>query len=153
MADDFDSLVGRVPYKAQMPTAQQAAMALAVLSLTGPMGLGGMPVIPVTAYDDRRRHQEQITQQSESTVGIYQTSSEAEVALSMSQQRLAHVTREIDGLQTPDVREKDVVHAANRVFAGDVDPKLSRRFRSALGNVATDTVDLFILRDNESATS
>ncbi len=149
MAQDHNGSAGQIPYRAQMPTAQQVAAALAVLSLAGPMALGGMPVIPVTIQDEQRRRQDEITQQSESNVGVYQTSSEAEVGLIVSQQRLARVTREVDDLHTHDVTEQDVVHAANRVLAGKVEPELSGRFRYAFGRVVNDTVDLYILRDNE----
>lgn len=149
MAQDHNGSAGQIPYRAQMPAAQQVAAALAVLSLAGPMALGGMPVIPVTIQDEQRRRQDEITQQSESNVGVYQTSSEAEVGLIVSQQRLARVTREVDDLHTHDVTEQDVVHAANRVLAGKVEPELSGRFRYAFGRVVNDTVDLYILRDNE----
>ena len=149
MADELNGFTGRIPYRPQLPTAQQVATALAILSLMGPMALGGMPVIPVTMEDERRRHQDEIQQVSESSVGVYQTSSEAEAGLAMSQQRLAHVTREVEDLTTHNVTEQDVVRAANRVFAGEVAKPLERRFRSAFTHVAWDTVDLFILRDNE----
>ena len=149
MADGHDNVPGRNPHRPQPPTAQQVAAALAILSLAGPMALGGMPVLPVTIEDERRRHQDEIQQASESSVGVYQTSAEAEVGLALSQQRLAGVTREIEDLHTHSVDEQDVVRAARRVFADDVPEHLGRRFRAAFTNVAWDTVDLFILRDNE----
>ena len=149
MAEDLNTQAWHAPYRVQMPTAQQVAAAIAILSLAGPMALGGIPVLPVTIEDERRRHQDEIQQISESSVGVYQTSQEAEAGLSLSQQRLASVTREVEGITTHDVSEKDIVHAADRVFTGQVDPKLDGRFRSALNHVAWDTVDLFILRDGE----
>lgn len=149
MADDLDSLMGHIPYRPQLPSAQQVVAVLAILSLAGPMMLGGMPILPVTIEDERRRQQDEIQQISESSVGVYQTSSEAEVGLSISQQRLAHVTREIEGIHTHDVSEQDVVHAANRVYTGQIEGELDGRFRSAFNRVAWDTVDLFILQDNE----
>jgi hypothetical protein len=149
MSDDLDSLTGHIPYRPQLPTPQQVVAVLAVLSLAGPMMLGGVPVLPVTIEDERRRHQDEIQQISESSVGLYQTSTEAEVGLSLSQQRLAHVTREIEGIHTHDVSEQDVVRAANRVYTGQIEGELDGRFRSAFNRVAWDTVDLFILQDNE----
>ena len=149
MADDLNTQAWHTPYRVQLPTAQQVATALAILSLAGPMALGGIPVLPVTIEDEKRRHQDEIQQVSESSVGMYQTSQEAEAGLSLSQQRLASVTREIEGIHTHDVSEQDIVHAADRVFAGTVEPKLDGRFRSALNHVARDTVDMFILRDGE----
>ncbi|MBR3316553.1 MAG: hypothetical protein IKG21_01865 [Atopobiaceae bacterium] len=139
----------RIPYRPQLPTAQQVTAALAILSLMGPMALGGMPVIPVTIEDERRRQQDEIQQVSESSVGLYQSSTEAEIGLAASQLRLAQVTREVEDLTTHDVTERDVIHAANRVLTGNVEEKLSGKFRSALKHVTWDTVDLFILRDNE----
>lgn len=149
MSGGLDVPSGQIPYKAQLPSAQQVAAALAALTLAGPMALGGVPVIPVTVHDEQRRRQDEIVQQSESNVGVYQSSFEAEVGLAMSQQRLARVTREVDDIHTHDVQESDVIHAANRVFAGQVDAELSGRFRSAFNHVVNDTVDLFILRDAE----
>ena len=149
MADDLDKLLGRVPYRIEPPTAQQIMAALAILSLAGPMMMGGVPVLPVTIEDERRRQQDQIQQISESSVGVYQTSTEAEAGLALSQQRLAQVTREVEDLHTRAVEESDVYHAAKRVLTGGVEPKLEKRFRSAFNQVAWDTVDLYILRDNE----
>ncbi len=149
MDEELDILAGKIPYKPQLPSPQQIAAVLAILSLAGPMALGGMPVIPITVQDEQRRRQEEIQQVSESSVGVYQTSSEAEAGLSLSLQRLAHVTREIEGVHTHDVSERDVVSAANRVFTGQVEQKLDGRFRSAFNRVAWDTVDLYILRDSE----
>ncbi|MDO4796726.1 MAG: hypothetical protein Q4A01_01765 [Coriobacteriales bacterium] len=149
MAEEPVGLNGRIPYRAQMPTAQQVAASLAVLTLVGPMGLGGVPVIPVTTWDDQRRRQDQITQQSESNVGTYQTSAQAEVGLALSQQRLASVAREVNVTQAQDVEAPDVIHAADCVFSDGVEPVLTRRFKSAFGHVVNDTVDLYILRDNE----
>ena len=146
---DLDDLAWRTPFRAHLPTAQQVAAALALLSLVGPAALGGMPVIPVTIQDEQRRHQEEIQQTSESTVGVYQNSTEAETGLALSQQRLAAVTREVDDIHTHDVCEQDVYHAANRVFSGEVEVQLSGRFRSAFNRVVRDNVDLYILRDNE----
>ena len=149
MIENVDELDGRIPYRPQLPTAQQVAAALAILSLAGPMALGGMPVIPVTAEDERRRQQEEIQQVSESNVGVRQSSDEAQTALTLSQRRLARVTRDIEEIHERVVREQDVIRAANRVFAGTVTPKLDGRFRTAFNQVAWDSVDLFILQDNE----
>lgn len=149
MQESFDDLSGRVPYRAQLPTSQQIAAVLAILALAGPMAMGGMPVLPVTIQDERRRNQEEIQQVSESSVGVYQTSAEAEAGLALSQQRLAHVAREVEGVQTHDVTEQDVIRAANRVFANQVQNDLSKRFRSAFSRVVNDSVDLYILQDNE----
>ena len=149
MGDELDIPNGRIPYKLQLPSPQQVAAVFAILSLAGPMALGGMPVIPVTVQDEQRRRRDEIQQVSESSVGVYQTSSEAEAGLALSLQRLALVTREIEDVHTHDVSERDVVSAANRVFAGRVEQKLDGRFRSAFNRVAWDTVDLYILRDNE----
>ena len=146
---DFDTQAWHAPYRAQLPTTQQVAAAIAILSLVGPTALGGIPVIPIGIEDQRRRHQDEIQQVSESSVGVYQTSQEAEAGLSLSQQRLASVTREIGGITVHDVSEEDIVRAADRVLTGQVEPKLDGRFRSALNHVAWDTVDLFILRDGE----
>lgn len=151
MADDVNSFSGRVPYQVQLPSAQQVAAALAILSLLGPAALGGMPVLPVTIEDERRRQQDEILQVSESSVGVYQTSAEAELGLVVSQQRLACATKEIEGIHTHDVEEQDVVRAANRVFSGEVGGERGQAFRSAFNRVAWDTVDLFILRDNEAS--
>lgn len=149
MDKDLDTQLADAPLRSRLPSAQQVGTALAALSLAGPAALGGMPALPATVHDDQRRRQEAIGQVTESSVGIYQTSAEAQAGLVMSQQRLAAVTREIDDIRTHDVSEQDIVHAANRVFAGQVEGKLGTRFKSALGHVATDTVDLFILKDNE----
>lgn len=140
---------GRIPYRASTETALQVAATLAALSLAGPMALGGMPVIPTTVEDERRRAPILIAQQSESNVGVYQTSYQAEVGLALSQQRLASVTRDVDDIRERGIEERDVLHAAHRVLAGEVEPVLTRRFKSAFGHVVNDTVDLFILRDNE----
>lgn len=148
MTNDLDKALGRVPYRPQLPTARQVAAVLAVLSLAGPMMMG-VPILPVTMEDERRRQQDEIQQVSESSVGVYQTSTEAETGLALSQRRLAQVTREVEQLTTHDVSERDVVRAANRVLAGQVEENLGGRFRSAFSHVAWDTVDLYILRDNE----
>lgn len=149
MSEDLDAFAGRVPFRAQLPTSQQIAAGLAILALTGPAALGGMPALPATAPNERRRRQEEIQQVSESSVGVYQTSDEAALGLVVSQMRLANVAKEVDGIHTHDVTEQDVIHAANRVFSDQVEPALSTRFRSAFNHVVTDTVDLYILRDNE----
>jgi hypothetical protein len=151
MTQEQANNAGTEPPKPQAPTAQQVAAALAALSLVGPAALGGMPVIPVTIEDERRRKQDEIQQVVESSVGVYQTSAEAESALATSQWQLALATQHIENVDAYDVREQDVVRAANRVFSGDADEKSSKRFRSAFNRVAWDTVDLFILRDNEAA--
>jgi hypothetical protein len=151
MTQEHANNAGTEPPKPQAPTAQQVAAALAALSLVGPAALGGMPVIPVTIEDERRRKQDEIQQVVESSVGVYQTSAEAESALATSQWQLALATQHIENVDAYDVREQDVVRAANRVFSGDADEKSSKRFRSAFNRVAWDTVDLFILRDNEAA--
>ena len=135
----------------RLPSAQQMATVLAMLALVGPSALGGMPVLPVTIDDQRRRHQEQMQQQSESNVGVYQDAREAETALALSQRRLAQVTREVTRDPSRVVSEADVVRAAHSVLAGEVGPRQSQRFRSALGRVANDSVDLFILDADESA--
>lgn len=147
---DLDAMLEREVYKVQMPTAQQVAAALAVLSLVGPAALGGMPVLPVTIQDEQRRHRDEIQQTSESSVGMYSTSAEAAVGLAASQQRLAYVTRAVDNIHTHDVTEQDVLHAAERVFAGEVTGQLESRFRSAFSCMVRDNVDLSILRDNEA---
>lgn len=145
----FEEAAGRVPFATQLPTAQQVAAGLAILALVGPAALGGMPVLPVTIQDEQRRRQDEIQQVSESSVGVYQTSAEASIGLVISQQRLAQTTKEVEGIHTHDVSEQDVVHAANRVFANQTSPELGARFRTAFNHVVTDTVDLFILQDNE----
>ena len=150
MARSFDELSGRVPFRAQLPTAQQVVAVLAILSLAGPMAMGGVPELPVTIEDERRRQQDEIQQISESDVGVHQSVAEAQTALAMSQRRLAQATREIEEIHTHDVSERDVVRAANRVFAGSVTPKLDGRFRAAFSSVARSSVDLFILQDNEA---
>ena len=76
----------------------------------------------------------------------------AEAGLALSRQRLARVTREVEGLHTHTVEESDVYHAAKRVLTGGVEPKLEKRFRSAFRRVTWDTVDLYILQDNEECT-
>lgn len=133
----------------RMPPAQQVASMLAILTLVGPGMLGGMPVLPVTLDDQRRRQQEQLQQQSESNVGVYQDAQEAAAALALSQRRLAQVTREVTHDPSRAVDEADVVRAARSVLAGEVSPRQSQRFRSALGRVANDSVDLFILDADE----
>ena len=148
--ESLDDLAGRVPYKAQLPTAQQVAAVLAILSLAGPMALGGIPVLPVTIEDENRRQQAEIAQVSESSVGVYQTSGEAESGLALSQRRLAHVAGQVEGIRDHEVAERDVIRAANRVLAGQVEEKLDGKFRSAFNRVAWDTVDLYILQDNEA---
>lgn len=149
MPEDFDSLMWRTPYRAQLPTAQQVSAFMAAMALVSPAALGGMPVLPVTVQDEERRRQEQIQQESESSVGTYQSSQDAEVGLALSQQRLALVTRAVEESYTHDVSEADVVHAAQRVFSGEVRGHLDVRFRSAFNRVVNDTVDLYILRDDE----
>jgi hypothetical protein len=149
MQDAFNNMSGRIPYKAQLPTSQQIAAMLAILALAGPMAMGGMPVLPVTIQDEQRRRQDEIQQVSESNVGVYQTSTEAATGLALSQLRLAHVAREVEGVQTHDVTEQDVIRAAKRVFTNQVEKGLSARFRSAFSRVVNDSVDLYILQDNE----
>ena len=146
---NLDDLQWRTPYRAQLPTAQQVSAFLAALALVGPAALGGMPVLPVTVYDEQRRRQDQILQESESSVGTYQSSQDAEVGLTLSQKRLALVTKAVEGIYTHDVSEAEVVQAAERVFAGEVEGHLDIRFRSAFNRVVNDTVDLCILRDDE----
>ena len=143
---DEDDELGLGP---RLPSAQQVAAALAMLALVSPAALGGMPVLPVTIDEERRRHQDEIQQQSASSVGIYQDAREAETALTLSQRRLAQATREVEHSTSRNVTETDVVDAAHRVFAGEVSPHQSIRFRSALTSVATDSVDLFILSTDE----
>jgi hypothetical protein len=147
---NLDTLEARIPFAIQLPTAQQVAAGLTILALMGPAALGGIPVLPVTIQDERRRQQDEIQQTSESSVGIYHTSQEAAVGLAASQRRLALVTKEVNETHTHDVSEQDVVHAADRVFAAEVRPELSARFLSALNHVATDTADLCMLRDDET---
>lgn len=151
MDDNFDTLVSRVPFAPQLPTAQQVATGLAILALLGPAALGGIPVLPVIIQDDQRRRQDEIQQTSDSSVGVYRASDEAEVALAASQMRLASVTKEVNKTHARNVSEQDIVQAADRVFAEEVRPELSARFLSALNQVALDTADLCILRDNEEA--
>ena len=134
-----------------LPTAQQIASALAILALASPAMLGGMPVLPVTIEDERRRHMDEIQQISESTVGVHQDVSAAEASLALSQRRLAAATREVEQTHARVVSEADVVHAAKRVMAGEVSPHQQRNFRNALGRVANDSVDLYILLDDEAA--
>ena len=141
----------RVPYRAELPTPQQVATLLAALTLASPAMLGGIPVLPVTVNDERRRQQEEIIQESDSSVGVHQSVQEAATALSLSQRRLAQVTREIEGIHTHDLEEADVVNAARRVAAGESSVRQRREFRAALGRVAYDSVDLFILLDDEGA--
>lgn len=143
-------MAGRIPYRPQLPTPQQVGMGLAVITLTGPMALGGTPVVPVTVDDERRRQQDQVQQVSESSVGIYQTSAEAEVGLALSQQRLAVATGEIEEVGAQDVTEQDVFHAAERVFSGEVQGKPGRKFRAAFTRTVWDNVDLYILRGSEA---
>lgn len=133
----------------QVPTATQVAAALAAAALVSPAALGGMPVLPVTLDDERRRNQEQIQQESESSVGEYRSVDEAAAALSLSQMRLAAVTREVEGTHAHNILESDVVSAAHKVAAKEVSPRQQRKFKAALGRVAVDSVDLFILLDDE----
>ena len=149
MEQEDERNFGEVPYRLQLPTAQQVATALAILALTSPAAMGGIPVLPVTIEDERRRHQDEIVQVMESSVGVHQTSQEAEASLNVSQHRLADATKEVDDLTTHDVSEEDVIHAATRVFEGEVERDKSERFRFAFSRVINDTVDLCILRDNE----
>lgn len=150
MDENLDTLEARIPFAPQLPTAQQIAAGLAILALMGPAALGGIPVLPVTIQDERRRQQDEIQQTSESSVGIYHTSDEAAVALAASQKRLASVSREVNKTHARYVSEQDIVHAADRVYADEVRPELSARFLSALNHVATDTADLCMLRDDET---
>ena len=150
MNEDLDALETRIPFAVQLPTAQQIAAGLTILALMGPAALGGIPVLPVTIQDERRRQQDEIQQTSESSVGIYHSSDEAAVALAASQKRLASVSREVNKTHERYVSEQDIVQAAGRVFADEVRPELSGRFLSALNHVATDTADLCMLRDDET---
>ena len=134
-----------------LPTAQQIASALAIIALASPAMLGGMPVLPVTIEDERRRHMDEIQQVSESTVGVHQDAHAAGVSLALSQRRLAEATREVEHTHSHVVSEADVAHAAQLVAAGRVSPHQGQKFRNALGRVANDSVDLFILLDNEQA--
>lgn len=133
----------------RLPSAQQVAAALTMLALVSPAALGGIPVLPVTIDEERRRHQDEILQQSESSVGVYQDAQEAATALALSQRRLAQVTREVEHSTARNVTEADVVRAAHRVLSGAASPHQSARFRSALSRVATDSVDLFIITSDE----
>lgn len=150
MDDNLDTLATRVPFAPQLPTAQQIATGLAIIALMSPAALGGIPVLPVTIQDERRRQQDEIQQTSESTVGIHHTSDEAAASLLASQKRLANVSKEVNKTHARTVSEQDVVDAATRVFANQVRPELSTRFLSALTHVATDTADLCMLRDDEA---
>jgi hypothetical protein len=141
----------RVPYKARVPTPEQIGAFLTALMLAGPALMGGMAVLPVTYYEDRRRQQEMIVQESSSSVGTYQSAEEAHTGLVLSQQRLAVVTREVEHTTQRVVTEADVVNAAHKVLAGEVSPRKGQRFRSALGRVANDSVDYYILRDDYQA--
>ena len=139
----------QVPYRAQMPTPEQIGAFLTAVMLASPAMLGGMPVLPVTIDDERRRQQEEIAQESSSSVGVYQSVGEAETALALSQRRLAAATREVEHTTARVIGEQDVVHAAKKVLAGEVSAGQERRFRSALGRVANDSVDYYILWDAE----
>ena len=132
-----------------LPTSQQVAAALAAMALVSPAALGGIPVLPVTLDEQRRRQQEQILAESDSSVGVHQSVQEAATALTLSQRRLASVTREVEGTHAHDVTEADVVHAAQRVLSGEATPHQSSAFRAALGRVAIDTADLYILLSDE----
>ena len=146
------TLLGKLPdelTELRLPTTQQVGAALAMLTLVGPAMLGGMPVIPVTMDEQRRRHQVEILQESESTVGIHQDVSAAAAALALSQGRLAQATRDVSHITTHDVSEADVVAAAQRVMAGEASPAVTRRFTSALTSVALDSTDLYILESDE----
>lgn len=133
------------------PTSSQIAAALAAAALVGPAALGGMPVLPLTVDDERRRQMEEISQESSSTVGIHRASNEAEAALALSQRRLAVVTREVEGSTARVVTESDVVHAADLVARGEVSARHQREFRAALGRVAVNSTDLFMLWSDEQA--
>ena len=150
MDDNQDSMLGRIPYSANLPTAQQVAAGVMV-TLMGTMALSGMPVLPVTMEDERRREQDTAVQVSESSVGVYQTSQEAEAGLALSQLRLAAVAGTVEEIHTGDITPDDVVNAANRVFRGQVTPELGSRFRTAFNHVVWDTVDVCILKDNEAS--
>ena len=150
MDENLDALETRIPFALELPTAQQIAAGLAIIALTSPAMLGGIPVLPVTIQDERRRQQEEIQQTSESSVGVYHSSAEAAVGLAASQKRLASVSNEVNKTHLHNVSEQDIVQAADRVFASEVRPELSARFLSALNHVATDTADLCMLRDDEA---
>ena len=64
MDENLDALETRVPFAPQLPTAQQIAAGLAIIALVSPAMLGGIPVLPVTIQDERRRQQEEIQQTS-----------------------------------------------------------------------------------------
>lgn len=149
MDENLDTLAAKTPFAPQLPTAQQIAAGLTILALVGPAALGGIPVLPVTIQDERRRQQDEIQQTSESSVGVYHTSNEAAVGLAASQKRLANVSNEVNGTHTHDVSEQDIVRAAHHVLDNQVRPELSARFLSALNHVATDTADLCMLLDDE----
>lgn len=147
--DDFeDERWLGVPYKAQLPTPEEIGAFLTALTLASPALLGGIPVLPVSYIEERRRQQETIVQESSSSVGTYQSAEEAHTGLVLSQQRLAVATREVEHTTQRMVTEADVVHAAHKVLAGEVSPGKGQRFRSALGHVANDSVDYYILRDD-----
>ena len=133
----------------RLPKSSQVAAALAAAALVGPAALGGMPVLPVTVDDERRRQMDEIAQESTSTVGIHRESSEAEAALALSQRQLAAVTREVEGSTSRVVSEADVVHAADLVARGEVSARRQREFRSALRRVAANSTDLFMLWSDE----
>ena len=145
-----DSVSMREALGPWLPTAAQVASALAMLALLSPAALGGMPVLPVTIEEDRRRRQDEIQQISESSVGIHHDAQEAQSSLTLSQRRLAAVTREVEHSTAHDVTEQDVVHAAHLVATGEATFGQQLRFRSALGRVANDSVDLFILSTDEA---
>ena len=132
-----------------LPTARQVA-AGTMIALMGTMALSGMPVLPVTFEEERRRQQDEAAQVSESSVGVYQTSDEAKTALELSQLRLADVAGQVEQIHTGMITSDDVVHAATRVFRDQVEPELSGRFRTAFNHVVWDTVDVCILEDNEA---
>lgn len=147
---DLDELYRRELREGAMtPTSAQVAAALAAAALVSPAALGGMPVLPVTLDDERRRQQEEIAAESASSVGAYQDVREAATALTLSQRRLAAVTREVEGTHTRNVTEADVVDAAHKVATGAVSLRQRQKFRAALGRVAVDSVDLFILLDDD----
>lgn len=147
---DLDALYRReLREGATPPTSAQVAAALAAAALVSPAALGGMPVLPVTLDDERRRQQEEIAAESASSVGAYQDVREAATALTLSQRRLAAVTREVEGTHARNVTEADVVDAAHKVATGAVSPRQRQAFRAALGRVAVDSVDLFILLDDD----
>ena len=70
MDENLDTLEARIPFAPQLPTAQQIAAGLAILALMGPAALGGIPVLPVTIQDERRRQQDEIQQTSEPRLGV-----------------------------------------------------------------------------------